>query len=138
MRWIRKYSKHLVGFSLAIFVLPLFSIFCQSCLMVDSTETGGKHYSQQHQPDADHSCCNKTEQNSPAMVDSGCCDPQLSAGDTHSVVYVNSAEKAEKAIPVVVASPLVLSNQQVNYRSKGTSLHFVHAWLTFRNPILLN
>ncbi len=138
MRWIRQYSKHLVGFSLAIFVLPLFSIFCQSCLTVDSSETGGPHSSHQQMSDMDHSCCNKIEQDSPAMVDSGCCDPQLSVEDTHSVVYVNSAEKTEKTLPVLAISPLILSNQSVRYRSKGTSSNFVHAWLTFRNPVLLN
>lgn len=136
MQWIRKYRQYLVGLSLAIFVLPAFSIFCQSCLDMASSEHSMAHHANQ----SDHSCCKHESQDSPAMVNgaAGCCEPELSETDISSLVFVFAEKHVEKFIRVSsIPLPVVLSRVVV-YRHNDPSANLAYASLSFRNPVLLN
>ncbi len=135
MQWIRKYKRHLVGLSLAIFVLPAFSIFCQSCLDVTTSEHSMAHHASQ----SDHSCCKQESKDSPAMVNgAGCCEPDISDSDTSSTVFIFADTQVEKFIRVSSIPLPAAVNRVVVYRRKDPTVNLAYASLSFRNPVLLN
>jgi len=132
MQWIRKYRQYIVGLSLAIFVLPVFSIFCQSCLDMATSEHSMAHQS-------DHSCCKQESNDSPAMVNgAGCCEPDISDSDTSSTVFIFADTQVEKFIRVSSIPLPAVANKVIVYRRKDPTVNLAYASLSFRNPVLLN
>jgi len=137
---VRKYKKWLVGLSLAILVLPLFSIFCQSCLDGSMSKHSNSSHASHNIEDTDHSCCKQVAVDSPSItgVAGECCESEVSDSNTSEIVLIFSDTQTEKFILVSQVSQR-FSSWKGQYRSNTfTSLKFAHAKLFFRNPVLLN
>lgn len=141
LQGVRKYKKWLAGLSLAIFVLPLFYIFCQSCLSSGMSEQLTFNQASYHVEGSGQSCCEQEQAaaESPPIVATTdeCCEPEISDNNTSEIVLTLSNTQTEKFILVSQLSPTLLSSK-VRNSDKFISLNLAHAKLFFRNPVLLN
>ena len=137
---IRQYGKRFASISLAIFVLPMFSLVCANCISDNrSNHSTSVQISQTNiQAEATTPGCKHTATDGIKKLDhtGDCCDIKSADSDLFAV-----SEYFEQVKKVIFNSPLPEPRFQVQILVSDQTFfspNLAHAKLSFRNPVLLS
>ena len=135
--WIRNQSKQLAGFSLAVFMLSMVSVFCQNCFASDNIDNSFVGNVDIKLVQSCHdSSATQTAQKFKQFKD--CCASDTS-GDDAALLFVFTSE--------IEVDKVVIENQKTDLKSFSTvkkitfgyTPHIMaHANFSSRNPVLLS
>jgi len=139
LQLIRKYGKRFASLSLAIFVLPMFSIICENCVIDFRSEQSTSTQISQVNVQAETSnaeCKHAASDGTEKRDHTGeCCDIKSADSNVAAIEYFDQVKKvifvSQLPEPKVLAQILVLDR-------KFLSPNLAHAKLSFRNPVLLS
>lgn len=140
LQFIRQYGKRFASLSLAIFVLPMFSLICENCISDSTTSHSTSiQISQSNvQVEVAHPQCKHAAPVGAKKLDhtGECCD--IKSADSDLIATIEYTEQVKK---VIFISQLPEPKFQIQTLVSGQTFYspnLAHAKLSFRNPVLLS
>ena len=136
---IRKNRGRVAALGLLVFLLPMLSVFCQSCLADSAplkTESSHKFVQAAHS----HACCQTPSKNTPRQQETSksCCEANLSMDSGFGTFSTVLVQQDQKFVPVSI-QPEVRPEYHFQAIEQGFISHQLsYTRLLSRNPVLLN